>query len=254
MIQMTSQLSRPDVSLLSILICLMLLNMQASGESSGQAAATAGIDSKGEMSRAPTTALLSVEFRGPCGSPTVPSSLGDIVAATAHENGLATKLLGQASLVSREALEYSIVRSVGEVSHRTGLLFMEAGPGSELTVKTNRGEDVVVKADLTSVCWDVDTESCVHKAKEARADRLLLAKVHAEDLTHTLDCGLRVGHQRSVRVSLTLNLIDLATGNTIGIFSKERRQMDVSVQGAVDEAARSLASEGLKSLGAEGGP
>jgi len=193
--------------------------------------------------KAPTGMLYCVEFRGPCGPPVMPSFLAEKVHVAFLKEGMEMSVTGEPPLVSRGDLKYSAVATQGETDLRTGRIFAEVGPGSELTFKNKEGKSVVLQVDVSEVCWDLDRAAAVAKAEEAKADRLFLGRFQMEDLTSDVNVNEELGKQKSVRVSLDLVGISLVNGQEIGAFSEERRQMDVSREGAIGKAAKYLAEK-----------
>lgn len=198
--------------------------------------------------KAPGKAMLfSVEFRGHCGPPQFPSFTGNAIAAVLSEK-MTVIQGGDSPLISREALEYSLIGTSGETSLYTGRVLAEVGPGSELNFKTDKGKSVVLQIDVKSICWNVDQKEAMAKAEQAEATHLLLATVHVMDLTGEINPGGALGSQKSVRVQLDITKIDVKTGSITGAFSDEKRQMDISIDGAVNRAVKYLAKKGLESM------
>ena len=175
------------------------------------------------------------------------TDLGAIVTSAAPK-GWALTVVGPPPLVSREAVLYSIVGTSGETSLPAARIRAEVRKGGELTFKTDDGKSVVLQADVKQVCWEVDQAKAVDLTKSAGPRQMLLAVLHREDMTADANPGGELGHQKSIRVSLEMTLVDASSGAVLGSFSDEARQMDLSVAGATRRAARSLVASGFKSL------
>jgi hypothetical protein len=213
----------------------------------------AGAGGSGQDSRkAPTEAFYCVEFRGPCGPPMMPSFLCEKVAAALLKEGLQVSVSGQPPLVSRGDLKYSLVATQGETDLRTGRIFAEVGPGSELSFKNKEGKSAVLQVDVSQICWDLDQAAAIAAAKEARADYAILGRLQVEDLTSDVNPDGKLGRQKSARVSLDLARVDLRDGKQVSVFSEERRQMDISYEGAAAKAAKYLAEKAAGQFRAAG--
>jgi hypothetical protein len=191
----------------------------------------------------PAEILYCVEFRGPCGPPAMPSFLCDKVAAALLKEGFQVSVPGQPPLVSREDLKHSLVATQGETELRTGRIYAEVGPGSELSFKNKDGKSVVLQIDVSQVCWDLDRAAGIARAKEAKADYVILGRFQVEDLTADANVDAELGKQKSVRVSLDLVRVAVKDGRQVGAVSEERRQMDLSRDGAAAKAAGYLAEK-----------
>jgi len=187
--------------------------------------------------------LYSLEFRRPCGPPVMPSFLGEKILSAFLKEGIQISLGGPPSLMSRENLKYSLVATQGATDLRTGRIYAEVGPGSELSFKNTEGKAVVLQIDVNEVCWDVDRSATLAMAKESKADRVLLARFQVEDLTSDANVQEKLGKQKSFRVDLDLVAMNVSNGRVVGAFSEERRQMDISREGAVSKAAKYLAGK-----------
>ena len=223
----------------STLIALLALPWVA------HAAAPAREQNKSEPTRK-QVAVYAVEFDGDCGPPVYRSSLGSIVTSSAPKDWVRA-VAGSPPLVSREAVVYSVVGTSGETSLPAARVFAEVRRGG-LSFTSDKGQNVVLQADVKSVCWDIDQAKAVDLARAAGSRQALLAVVRSEDLTAQANPGGELGHQRSVRVSLDMTLVDTGSGAVIGSFSEEARQMDSSAAAATRRAAKSLVAAGFRSL------
>jgi len=211
--------------------------------------AKGGTGRSAEGSKSPPTEMLfCVEFRGPCGPPAMPSFLGEKVAAALLKEGIQVVMGGQPPLVSRGDLKYSLVATQGETDLRGGRIFAEVGPGSELTFKNKEGKSVVLEIEVSQVCWDLDRREALARAREAKADRVILAFFQVEDMTQDVNPNGEFGKQKSVRVNLDLVRVSVAGGQEVTAFSEERRQMDISTEGAVAKAVKYLADKAAAQL------
>jgi hypothetical protein len=192
--------------------------------------------------------LYCVEFRGPCGPPVMPSFLASKIVTAFDKRGMKVTFGGQPPLISREDLKYSMVVAQGETDLRTGRIYADVGPGSELTVKNAKGTSVVLQVDISQVCWDLDRTAAVAGAKLAKSDHALLARFQVDDLTSDANPHGELGRQKSVRVNLELIVTEVSTGEVVAAFSEECRQMDLSLEGAIAKGAKYLTEEAAKSI------
>jgi len=193
--------------------------------------------------KTPAEALYCVEFRGPCGPAVMPGFLGEKILSAFVKEGMHVSLAGDAPLVSREDLKYSLVATQRETDLRAGRIYAEVGPGSELTFKNKDGKSVVLQIDITQACWDLDRSAAIAKAKESKADYVFLARFQVEDLTADVNTNEKLGKQKSFRVNLDVVGVSTSSGQVVASFSEERRQMDVSREGAISKAAKHLAEK-----------
>ena len=192
-------------------------------------------------------AVYAVEFSGDCGAPIYPGSLGSIVKSAAPKDWVLA-VTGPPPLVSREAVIYSVVGTSGETSLPAARIFAEVRRGGGLSFTSDRGKNVVLQADVKSVCWDVDQTKTVDLAKEAGSRQALLAVLRSEDMTAEVNPGGELAHQKSIRASLDMTWVDTSSGAVLGSFSDEARQMDLSAAAATRRAAKALLAKGFKSL------
>jgi len=192
-------------------------------------------------------AVYAIEFEGSCGPPKFPGKLGAIVATSAPRDWI-LRVGGPPPLVSREAVVYSVVGTSGAMSLPAARIFAEVASGGALSFTSDKGQHVVLQADVKSVCWDVDQERAVEIARARGSGRAVFAVLHSEDLTADVNPGGELGHQKSVHVTLDMTLLDTSSGTVLGSFTDEARQMDVSTVAAVRRGARALVAKGFKSL------
>lgn len=192
--------------------------------------------------------LYSVEFREKCGPPWLQSTLGTKLLVALRKAGITIKLGGTPPLVSQENLEYSLVATQGETDLRTGRIFAEVGPGSELTFKNTEGKAVVLQIDITKVCWDVDFDGILEEAEMAGSDHAIVVAFSVEDLTSDVNIGGSLGKQKSFRVNADMFVLSASTGNVIDAFSGEKRTMDVSAEAAISASAEYLSTKIVEAL------
>jgi hypothetical protein len=192
--------------------------------------------------------LYSAEFRGECEPPKFQSTLGSKVMVAFRNAGLNVKLGGSPQLISQENLEYSLMTTQGETDLRTGKIFAEVGPGSELNFKNTEGKAVVLQIDVTKICWDIDLDAIISNAKKKKADHVFLVKFNVQDLTSEINKNGSLGNQKSLSVNVEFYLINTQTSQVVDAYSGEKRTMDVSTEGAVNSSAEYLASQIVKSL------
>jgi hypothetical protein len=192
-------------------------------------------------------AAYAAEFTETCGPPVYPGSLGAVLQSAAPKNWT-LKASGPPPLVSREAVLYSMVGTSGLTSLPAARIFAEVQGGSELSFKSDKGQNVVLQADVKSVCWDIDQAKAIETAKAGGAAQTLFAVMRTEDMTADVNPRGQMGKQKSVRVSIDMTLVDSETGAVVASFSDEASQMDLSVNTAARRAARSLVAKGFKSM------
>jgi hypothetical protein len=237
------------------------------------AGATRGAADKGTAFSGRHEAMLfAAEFRGVCGPPIYPSFLSSMftqasakdkllitvvhqgethqvdLSTVAPRDTLVFRLGANPPLVSREAVTYSLVSTSGLTSLPTARIFAEVGSGGELSYKSDKGQNVVLQTDVKSVCWDLDQARAIALAKEAGAPYAILAVLQSEDLTQEVNPSGQMGSQKSAAVRLSLTLVSTRNGAIVGSCSEERRQMDLSLEGAIRAGAKSLAAKCVKSL------
>jgi hypothetical protein len=193
-------------------------------------------------------ALYSVEFREMCRPPRLQSTLGAKVLVALKTAGLAVKFGGNTPLVSQDNLEYSLVATQGDTDLRTGRIFAEVGPGSELSFKNTEGKAVVLQIDVTKVCWNVDFDAIIEKVREIGADHAFITRFDVQDLTSEVNPTGSIGKQRSFRVEVQFYVVNVVSGLIVDVFSSEKRTMDVSSEGAVSSAAEYLAAKIVDNL------
>lgn len=187
--------------------------------------------------------LYCVEFRGPCGPPVMPSFLANKIISAFNSRGISVIMGSNTPLMSRQDLKYSLVAAQGETDLRTGRIYAEVGAGSELNLKTEKGTSVVLQVDISQVCWDLDRAAAIADAKSAKSDYAILAQFQVDDLTEEVNPRGELGHQKSVRVSLDLVVVDATTGAVVTAFSEECRKMDLSLESAISNGAKYLAAQ-----------
>lgn len=192
--------------------------------------------------------LYCVEFRGPCGPPVMPSFLASKIVSAFNNRGMDVTIAGNTPLMSRQDLKYSLVAAQGETDLRTGRIYAEVGPGSELNLKTDKGTSVVLQVDISQVCWDLDRAAAMADAKEAKRGHAILARFQVDDLTEDVNPHGELAKQKSVRVNLDLVVVDAATGAVVAAFSEECRQMDLSLESAISNGAKYLAGLAAESV------
>lgn len=195
-----------------------------------------------------SSTLYSVEFREKCGPPWSQSTLGSKLLVALRKAGITIKLGGTPPLVSQENLEYSIIATQGETDLRTGRVFAQVGPGSELNFKNTEGKAVVLQIDVTRVCWDVDFDGTSKDAKGAGSDHAIVVVFSVEDLTSDVNLQGSLGKQKSFRVNADMYVLSTSTGRVVDAFSGEKRTMDVSSEGAISASAEYLATKIVEAL------
>lgn len=234
-------------------VCTIALAVSAVGFTAPAALAVEAKGATGSSAESseshPMEMLFCVEFRGPCGPPAMPSFLGEKVAAALLKQGVQVAMGGGPPLVSRGDLKYSLVATQGETDLRMGRIFAEVGAGSELMFKNKDGKSVVLQIDVSQVCWDLDRRAALERAKDAEAGYAILAFFQVEDMTQDVNPGGEFGKQKSVRVNLDAVRVSVDSGQEVAAFSEERRQMDLSSEGAVAKAVKLLAEKAAAHFG-----
>jgi len=192
--------------------------------------------------------LFSLEFREKCAPPWLQSTLGTKLLVALRKAGITLKLGGTPPLVSQENLEYSLVATQGETDLRTGRIFAEVGPGSELNFKNTEGKAVVLQIDITKICWDIDIEGILSEAKKAGSDHAIVVTFGVEELTSDVNISGSLGKQKSFRVNADLYILSTATGKVVDAFSGEKRTMDVSAEAAISTSAEYLSTKIVEAL------
>lgn len=188
-------------------------------------------------------ALFSVEFREACGPPRLQSTLGTKVLVALRKAGLGVKLGGNTPLVSQDNLEYSLIAIQGDTDLRTGRIFAEVSPGSELNFRNTEGKAVVLQIDVTKVCWNVDFDAITERAKEIGADHAFITRFSVQDLTSEVNPAGSIGKQKSFRVNVEFYIVNVVSSTIVDAFSSEKRTMDVSSDGAISRSAEYLAAK-----------
>lgn len=200
---------------------------------------------------APKAMVFSVEFDGTCGPPVLPGRHSTILNSTAPQ-GMVLVAGGVAPLVSHERVIYSMVGTSGTTSLPAAKIFAEVAGGGELSFKSDKGQNVVLQADMKTVCWDVDQRKVLDLAKSGGADRAIIAILRADDLTAEVNPGGELGQQKSALVSLEVVMLDARNGMVLGAFSDDVRQMDLSMNAAVRKGAKLLLGQAMKSISTRG--
>lgn len=195
--------------------------------------------------------IFSVEFDGTCGPPVLPGRHASVLNAAVLK-GTAMMAGGVAPLVSHERIIYSVVGTSGTTSLPSAKVFAEVAGGGELSFKSDKGQNVVLQADMKTVCWDVDQRKVLDLAKAGGADRAIIAVLRADDLTAEVNPAGELGQQKSAMVSLEVVMLDANNGVVLGAFSDDVRQMDLSINAAVRRGAKLLLGQAMKSMSTRG--
>lgn len=127
-------------------------------------------------------------------------------------------------LVSKEIVEYTLV--VEGKDCESGYVYLELQPGDVAKMESVKGLPVFTTVEFSSIHWMLDKEKALNSLKGTDCRYALLTTATAEDQTETIANNKVLSGQRSVRVSIMMNLIDVRENKNIKSFSDELSGMD----------------------------
>ena len=141
----------------------------------------------------------------------------------------------EAPLVSKTTLKYSEMHTQGDTSAEfLGYVHMRTGVDGSMTFKTDKGQKVVLKTDVSEVHWLLDKKQAFAQARKAGAKYALLTNVLVEEV-HTPGAL-----QRTYNVSVDASLHLASNGRAVRSFSESLTRMGATASAAAKDAAQYL--------------
>ncbi|MCK4359358.1 MAG: hypothetical protein KAW92_11595 [Candidatus Cloacimonetes bacterium] len=179
-----------------------------------------------------------IEFNNP---------LFSILESILIENGFKVHTPTDVPLVSKEILQYTIVKNKEQkdVEDKTGRVYLELGSDGSAKIESENGLAAYTKVEISSLEWELDKKKALESLEATDSTYALFLTATSEDITESLSKKFRLSGQRSVRASIIMSLVELEEKIIVKSFYDEIPSMDTSVSSAAIKGWRILINNGI---------
>ncbi|MCE1187880.1 MAG: hypothetical protein LWX56_01965 [Ignavibacteria bacterium] len=180
-------------------------------------------------------------------SPVAEGSLMNQLQASPYSITVLTPL----PLMSKETVEYTLAKTVGHLSTYSGYVHLEAGSDGSINFHSDKGQNVLLKTEVSAVHWMIDREQAIRLAKDKGYNYILIAEVTPKDFTAEIKKNFETSSQKSINVAMNLILLNLKTDKAEATFADDVSRMDIQSGTAIRDGVKYLTSKFVKSLNKE---
>ena len=178
---------------------------------------------------------------------TLNNPLFSILESILIENGFKVYTPADVPLVSKEVLQYTIVKNKEQkdVEDKTGRVYLELGSDGSAKIESENGLAAYTKVEISSIEWELDKKKALESLEVTDSNYALFLTATSEDITESLSKNFRLSGQKSVRAFIVMSLVELEEETTVKSFYDEIPSMDTSVSSAAIKGWRILINNGI---------
>ncbi|MBL7108045.1 MAG: hypothetical protein ISS38_01925 [Candidatus Cloacimonetes bacterium] len=173
--------------------------------------------------------------------------LFSILESVLIENGFKVLTPADVPLVSKEVLQYTIVKNKEQkyVEDKTGRVYLELGSDGSAKIESENGLAAYTKVEISSLEWELDKKKALESLEATDSTYALFLTATSEDITESLSKNFRLSSQKSVRASIVMSLVELGEETTVKSFYDEKPSMDTSTSSAAIKGWKVLIKNGI---------